>query len=218
VNQARESGGKEGARMQMLTVLLRLRQSCCDLRLIDDTMSKERIADVSVKLARLLELLEEAQRGGHRVLVFSQFTSMLALIRKELDQEDIEYCYLDGATTDRASVVERFQKPQGPPVFLISLKAGGYGLTLTAADTVVLFDPWWNPAVEAQAADRIHRIGQTKPATIYKFIARGTVEEKILRLQDKKREVMAAAMGEMSDELNPMMTGLSDQEMLDIIS
>lgn len=218
VNQARESGGKEGARMQMLTVLLRLRQSCCDLRLIDDTMSKEKIADVSVKLARLLELLEEAQRGGHRVLVFSQFTSMLALIRKELDQEDIEYCYLDGATTDRAAVVERFQKPQGPPVFLISLKAGGYGLTLTAADTVVLFDPWWNPAVEAQAADRIHRIGQTKPATIYKFIARGTVEEKILRLQDKKREVMAAAMGEMSDELNPMMTGLSDQEMLDIIS
>lgn len=218
VNQARESVGKDGARMQMLTVLLRLRQSCCDLRLIDDKLSSEKIADVSVKLARLLELLGEAQRGGHRVLVFSQFTSMLSLIRKELDEEDIDYCYLDGATADRTGVVERFQKPDGPPVFLISLKAGGYGLTLTAADTVVLFDPWWNPAVEAQAADRIHRIGQTKPATIYKFIARGTVEEKILRLQDKKREVMTAAMGEMSDELRPMMTGLSDEEMLDLLT
>ena len=217
VDQARESSGKEGARMQMLTVLLRLRQSCCDLRLIDDAMRNEKMADVSVKLARLLELLAEAQRGGHRVLVFSQFTSMLSLIREELDQENIEYCYLDGSTTDRTSVVERFQKSQGPPVFLISLKAGGYGLTLTAADTVVLFDPWWNPAVEAQAADRIHRIGQTKPATIYKFIARGTVEEKILRLQDRKREVMAASMGEMNDELKPMMTGLSDQEMLDLL-
>ncbi len=218
LDQARESVGKEGARMQMLTVLLRLRQSCCDLRLIDNKMGSEKIADVSVKLARLLELLAEAQRGGHRVLVFSQFTSMLSLIRTELDQEDIDYCYLDGATSDRAGVVERFQKPEGPPVFLISLKAGGYGLTLTAADTVVLFDPWWNPAVEAQAADRIHRIGQTKPATIYKLIARGTVEEKILRLQDKKREVMAAAMGEMGDELNPMMTGLSDEEMLDLLN
>lgn len=217
VDQARESSGKEGARMQMLTVLLRLRQSCCDLRLIDDAMRNEKMADVSVKLARLLELLAEAQRGGHRVLVFSQFTSMLSLIREELDQENIEYCYLDGSTTDRTSVVERFQKSQGPPVFLISLKAGGYGLTLTAADTVVLFDPWWNPAVEAQAADRIHRIGQTKPATIYKFIARGTVEEKILRLQDRKREVMAASMGEMNDELKPMMTGLSDEEMLDLL-
>lgn len=218
VDQARESIGKEGARMQMLTVLLRLRQSCCDLRLIDDQISSEKISDVSVKLARLLELLGEAQRGGHRILVFSQFTSMLSLIRNELDQEDIDYCYLDGATTDRAGIVERFQKSDGPPVFLISLKAGGYGLTLTAADTVVLFDPWWNPAVEAQAADRVHRIGQTKPATIYKFITRGTVEEKILRLQDKKREVMAAAMGEMSDEMNPMMAGLSDGEMLDLLS
>ena len=164
-----------------------------------------------------MELLAEAQRGDHRVLVFSQFTSMLALIRTELEREELDYCYLDGATRDRSAVVDRFQKPDGPPVFLISLKAGGYGLTLTAADTVVLFDPWWNPAVEAQAADRVHRIGQTKPATIYKFITRGTVEEKILRLQERKRGMINAAMGESDDESHPMMSGLNEEEMLSLL-
>lgn len=218
LDQMRETAGKEGARMQMLTVLLRLRQSCCDLRLVDKKIQSNKISDVSAKLARLLELLGEAQRGGHRVLVFSQFTSMLALIRQALDEEGVEYCYLDGATRDRSEVVESFQLPDGPPVFLISLKAGGYGLTLTAADTVVLFDPWWNPAVEAQAADRVHRIGQSKPATIYKFISRGSVEEKILRLQDKKRDVIAAAIGEISDEVQPMMAGLSDDEMMELLT
>ena len=140
-----------------------------------------------------------------------------ALIRDELDREDIDYSYLDGATRDRSAVVDRFQKPNGPPVFLISLKAGGYGLTLTAADTVVLFDPWWNPAVEAQAADRIHRIAQTKPATIYKFITRGTVEEKILKQQERKRNVISAAMGEVGDEVSPMMTSLNEGELLDLL-
>jgi len=217
VDQVRKNSGKDGARMQMLTVLLRLRQSCCDLRLIDAKLKGKGLADVSAKLARLMELLDEAQRGGHRVLVFSQFTSMLALIRNELDAGDVDYCYLDGATRDRSGVVDRFQKPTGPPVFLISLKAGGYGLTLTAADTVVLFDPWWNPAVEAQAADRIHRIGQTKPATIYKLITRGTVEEKILRLQDRKRSIITAAMGEVGDESSPMMTGLTEGEMIELM-
>ena len=217
VDELREQSGKDGARMQMLTVLLRLRQSCCDLRLLDDKLKGKSLMDVSTKLARLMELLDEAQRGGHRVLVFSQFTSMLSLIRDELDNEDIDYSYLDGSTRDRSAVVDRFQKPNGPPVFLISLKAGGYGLTLTAADTVVLFDPWWNPAVEAQAADRIHRIGQTKPATIYKLITRGTVEEKILRLQDKKRSVISAAMGEVGDEASPMMSGLTETEMLSLL-
>lgn len=217
VEALRKQSGDHAGRMQMLTVLLRLRQSCCDLRLLDSEMDNNSLAEVSSKLARLMELLDEAQRGGHRVLVFSQFTSMLSLIRDELDNEDIDFCYLDGATNDRSAVVNRFQKPNGPPVFLISLKAGGYGLTLTEADTVVLFDPWWNPAVEAQAADRIHRIGQTKPSTIYKLITRGTVEEKILRLQDKKRNVISAAMGEMSDEAAPMMSGLSDAEMRNLL-
>lgn len=212
-----QQSGAGAGRMQMLTVLLRLRQSCCDLRLLNDELGEKSLAEVSSKLARLMELLDEARRGGHRVLVFSQFTSMLSLIRDELDREDIDFCYLDGATRDRSDAVKQFQKPTGPPVFLISLKAGGYGLTLTAADTVVLFDPWWNPAVEAQAADRIHRIGQTKPSTIYKLITRGTVEEKILRLQDRKRNIISAAMGEMSDEAAPMMSGLTEAEMRDLL-
>ncbi|MFK7911477.1 MAG: DEAD/DEAH box helicase, partial [Akkermansiaceae bacterium] len=217
VDALRKQSGNEGARMQMLTVLLRLRQSCCDLRLLDEQLAKKPLADVSAKMVRLMELLGEATRGGHRVLVFSQFTSMLSLIRNGLENEGIKYSYLDGATRDRSAEVEGFQKPDGPPVFLISLKAGGYGLTLTAADTVVLFDPWWNPAVEAQAADRIHRIGQTRPATIYKFITRGTVEEKILRLQEKKKSMTTAAMGEADDDARPMMTGLSEGEMLDLL-
>jgi SNF2 family DNA or RNA helicase len=218
VDALRRQAGNEGARMQMLTVLLRLRQSCCDLRLLDKELEKKPLAEVSAKLVMLLELLEEAMRGDHRVLVFSQFTSMLALIRRELESEGVGYAYLDGSTRDRAAVVSDFQKPDGPPVFLISLKAGGYGLTLTAADTVVLFDPWWNPAVEAQAADRIHRIGQSKPATIYKLITRGTVEEKILSLQDKKKSMTTAAIGESEDDVRPMMTGLSETEMLDLLS
>ena len=217
VEALRKQAGNEGARMQMLTILLRLRQSCCDLRLLDDSLQEKSLGEVSAKLVRLMELLDEAVRGGHRVLVFSQFTSMLRLIRQALESEGLDYAYLDGATRDRAAVVDHFQKQDGPPVFLISLKAGGYGLTLTAADTVVLFDPWWNPAVEAQAADRVHRIGQTKPATVYKFITRGTVEEKILRLQQKKRSMTTVAIGETDDDARPLMTGLSEGEMLDLL-
>src|SRR5690606_25360568 len=124
----------------------------------------------------------------HRVLVFSQFTSMLGLLRDKLKTEGTEFCYLVGSTTNRGEVVERFQKDSNIPVFLISLKAGGVGLNLTGADTVVHFDPWWNPAVEDQATDRAHRIGQSKVVTSYKLITRDTVEEKILNLQTRKRE------------------------------
>ncbi len=213
IDEMKKSASQGARRMAMLTTLLRLRQSCCDLRLLDKNLELE-LAQSSAKLTRLLELLEEAQAGDHRVIVFSQFTSMLGLIRDALEGQDIDYCYLDGATRDRDAAVKRFQKSDGPPVFLISLKAGGYGLNLTAADTVVLFDPWWNPAVEAQAADRIHRIGQTKPATIYRFATRGTVEEKILKLQEKKRAVIDATIG---DENKPMMTGLSEQDLESLI-
>ena len=201
------------ARMQMLTVLLRLRQASCDLRLLDSEITGD-LADVSGKLVRLLELLDEAKRGGHRVLVFSQFTTMLALIKDVLGENDISFAYLDGATRDRAGEVRKFQDANGPDVFLISLKAGGYGLNLTAADTVVHFDPWWNPAVEAQATDRAYRIGQTRPTTVYKMITRGTVEEKIVRLQDKKRGLIGAAIG---DEAQPMMGGLTEADMRDLI-
>jgi SNF2 family DNA or RNA helicase len=150
-------------------------------------------ADASGKLDLFGELLEEIVDGGHRALVFSQFVSMLSLLKERLEAEAIEYCYLDGATADRAAVVEKFQKST-IPVFLISLKAGGVGLNLTGADTVVHFDPWWNPAVEDQATDRAHRIGQSKVVTSYKLITRGTVEEKILNLQQRKREIIAATL------------------------
>jgi SNF2 family DNA or RNA helicase len=151
------------------------------------------------------ELLEEVLDGGHRALVFSQFTGMLALLKERLAEEGVEYCYLDGSTTNRAEVVERFQKSPKIPVFLISLKAGGVGLNLTGADTVIHFDPWWNPAVEDQATDRAHRIGQTRVVTSYKLITRDTVEEKILKLQQRKREVIAATIGgeaEFAEALN----------------
>ena len=186
--------GVAKSKMIVLNALLRLRQICCDLRLLK-LDNAEFTDDSSGKLAMFGELLEEAMDGGHRVLVFSQFTTMLALLKDKLAAGNIEFCYLDGATTNRGAVVEKFQGNAKIPVFLISLKAGGVGLTLTGADTVVHFDPWWNPAVEDQATDRAHRIGQTRVVTSYKLITRGTVEEKILALQQKKRAIIKATLG-----------------------
>ena len=215
-----EAVGAQGvakSRMVVLTALLRLRQVCCDLRLLklekqsDGVMKSGSDAEIdqaiqpsatpslpspsSGKLDLFGELLEEVIDGGHRLLVFSQFVGMLTLLKEKLTAEGIEFCYLDGSTTDRAGVVERFQTNAAIPVFLISLKAGGVGLNLTGADTVVHFDPWWNPAVEDQATDRAHRIGQTKVVTSYKLITRDTVEEKILTLQNRKREIIQATIG-----------------------
>jgi superfamily II DNA or RNA helicase len=184
--------GLAKSRMVVLTALLRLRQVCCDLRLLK--LENVNPANASGKLDLFSELLEEAVDGGHRVLVFSQFTTMLALLKERLDEEGVEFCYLDGSTTDRGGVVERFQTNAAIPVFLISLKAGGVGLNLTGADTVIHFDPWWNPAVEDQATGRAHRIGQTKVVTSYKLITRDTVEEKILALQNRKREIISATL------------------------
>jgi len=191
-----EAVGAQGiakSRMVVLTALLRLRQVCCDLRLLklDDVNP----ANASGKLEMFGELLEEVIDGGHRLLVFSQFVGMLTLLKEKLVAEEIEFCYLDGSTTNRAEVVERFQTNAAIPVFLISLKAGGVGLNLTGADTVIHFDPWWNPAVEDQATDRAHRIGQTRVVTSYKLITRDTVEEKILTLQNRKREIIQATIG-----------------------
>lgn len=191
-----EAVGTQGmarSRMVVLTALLRLRQVCCDLRLLK--LNDVNPANASGKLDLFGELLEEVMDGGHRLLVFSQFVGMLTLLREKLTAEGIEFCYLDGSTTERAKVVERFQTDSAIPVFLISLKAGGVGLNLTGADTVIHFDPWWNPAVEEQATDRAHRIGQTKVVTSYKLIARDTVEEKILALQNRKRELIQAMIG-----------------------
>ncbi|MGA2246404.1 MAG: SNF2-related protein [Verrucomicrobiota bacterium] len=181
------------SRLVVLTALLRLRQVCCDLRLLK--LEDVNPAGASGKLDLFGELLEEVIDGGHRLLVFSQFVEMLTLLKEKLAEEKIEFCYLDGSTVNRAAVVERFQTNPAIPVFLISLKAGGVGLNLTGADTVVHFDPWWNPAVEDQATDRAHRIGQSKVVTSYKLITRDTVEEKILLLQNRKRELIQATVG-----------------------
>ncbi|MET1076860.1 MAG: DEAD/DEAH box helicase [Pseudomonas sp.] len=176
--------GLARSQIVILEALLRLRQACCDLRLLGDSERPLSSAD-SGKLSALLEMLEELFAEGRRVLLFSQFTSMLALIERELQARHIPYALLTGSTTDRRKPVQAFQSGE-LPIFLISLKAGGAGLNLTAADTVIHFDPWWNPAAEAQASDRAYRIGQDKPVFVYKLIARGSVEEKIQQLQQAK--------------------------------
>jgi superfamily II DNA or RNA helicase len=173
------------SRIAVLEALLRLRQTACHPGLVDPA----RIDDPSAKLDTLLEHLDEVIDEGHKVLVFSQFTSFLAILRRKLDARPLPYEYLDGRTTDRQARVARFQEDPDCRLFLVSLKAGGQGLNLTAADYIYILDPWWNPAVEAQAVDRAHRIGQTRRVFAYRLIARDTVEEKILALQDKKREL-----------------------------
>lgn len=184
------------SQLVILEALLRLRQACCDLRLVDggEAAAAPLGAGDSGKLSALLEMLDELISEGRRVLLFSQFTSMLGLIEVELRARKIAYVKLTGATQDRRAPVEAFQAGQ-VPVFLISLKAGGAGLNLTAADTVIHFDPWWNPAAEAQASDRAYRIGQDKPVFVYKLIARGSVEEKIQQLQQSKANLASSVLG-----------------------
>lgn len=173
-------------RFLAITQLLRLRQICADPRIIDEKVSGEH----SAKLRALKELIEESIDGSHRMLIFSQFVSVLGLLKKELDSQNIPYCYLDGSTKNRLDVCDRFNNDATIPVFLISLKAGGVGLNLTGADTVVHFDPWWNPAVEEQATDRTHRIGQKKIVTSIKLIVSDTIEEKVLDLQKMKAHLL----------------------------
>jgi SNF2 family DNA or RNA helicase len=180
-----DAAGIGSARMHILEALLRLRQAACHPGLIDD----QRREGSSAKLEALMPKLREVIEGGHKLLVFSQFTSFLSIVRDHLGAEDIPYVYLDGQTTDRQACVERFQNDADCPAFLISLKAGGVGLNLTAAEYVFLLDPWWNPAVEAQAIDRTHRIGQTNQVFAYRLIARDTVEEKVMQLQERKRRL-----------------------------
>ena len=183
-----EEEGIEKSRMHILEALLRLRQAACHPGLIDKTRVKESSAKLDALLPQLSEVLSE----GHKAIVFSQFTSLLAIVRKRLDDEKISYEYLDGKTKDRDSRVRRFQEDPSCPLFLISLKAGGLGLNLTAAEYVFLLDPWWNPAVEAQAIDRTHRIGQSRHVFAYRLIARDTVEEKVIELQKSKRALADA--------------------------
>ena len=174
----------------VLEALLRLRQAACHSALVPGQH-----AESSSKVDRLLEALSEAAADGHKALVFSQWTRLLDLIEPHLDREGIRYTRLDGSTNDRGKVVNEFQSEGGPEVMLVSLKAGGTGLNLTAADHVFLVDPWWNPAVEEQAADRAHRIGQERPVMVYRMVARDTVEERILTLKERKRNLANVALG-----------------------
>ena len=185
---ARSGLGK--SKMQVLEALLRLRQAACHPGLVDPRRAQEPSAKFDVLLPQLTEVVEE----GHKALVFSQFTSFLALLRDRLDSDGVSYEYLDGQTRDRAAPVERFNADPRCRVFLISLKAGGLGLNLTAAEYVFLLDPWWNPAAEAQAIDRAHRIGQRQHVFAYRLIARDTVEEKVAELQQSKRELADAIL------------------------
>ncbi|MCB1034326.1 MAG: DEAD/DEAH box helicase [Acidobacteria bacterium] len=193
----KEGWGGSGSQMKVLEALLRLRQAACHPALISPDRDAEPSAKMDVLLPKLLEVCDQ----GHRALVFSQFTSLLALVKKMLEAEGLHYEYLDGQTRDRQERVENFQKVDGPPVFLISLKAGGLGLNLTAADYVFILDPWWNPAAEAQAVDRAHRIGQTRRVHAYRLICRDTVEEKIVDLQNKKRDLADAIVSSDSSVL-----------------
>jgi len=173
--------------MLVLTMLLRLGQMACDPRLIDPRHS----AADSAKLLALRELVSEVISAGRRALVFSQFVELLGLVRADLDAQRIEYAYLDGRTRDREAVVRSFV--QGSmPLFLLSLRAGGTGLNLAAADVVIHLDPWWNPAVEDQATDRAHRIGQSRTVSVYRIVAAGTIEEAILRMKQRKRALASA--------------------------
>lgn len=217
VRDARNRSGKNGAKMTMFTVLLRLRQVCCHLKMTgiaDATLAELSPEDISGKLAVWRERLDEIIANGGKVLIFSQFVKFLHLLREELKRDEIDHCYLDGQSNDRGEQVKRFQEDASVKVFLISLKAGGYGLNLTAADHVMLMDPWWNPAVEAQAIDRAHRMGQERIVTALRLVTRGTVEEKIMKLQAQKRGLIEAAL----DDEAPMMAGLTEEDLEQVLA
>jgi SNF2 family DNA or RNA helicase len=198
------------SKLHVLEALLRLRQAACHAGLIDEAKRAVPSAKLELLLARLKDVIAE----GHKALVFSQFTSLLSIVKTSLDAEGITYEYLDGQTTDRKSPVDRFQSEDGARVFLVSLKAGGTGLNLTAADYVFILDPWWNPAVEAQAIGRAHRMGQTQKVIAYRLVARGTVEEKILELQKKKKDLAESIVSEDTD----FMKKLSKEDLANLLA
>jgi len=208
VREAITARGLAGSQITILAALLKLRQVCCDPALAKSDEARE--VKGSAKRERLLELLQELIAEGRRVLVFSQFVEMLNLIEKDLNRLGIDHLTLTGKSRNRPEILKAF-KEGSAPVFLISLKAGGVGLNLTEADTVILYDPWWNPAVESQAMDRIHRIGQDKPVFVHRLVAAGTIEERMLSLQDRKRALADALLKEGADGAG---LNLMDEEVL----
>jgi SNF2 family DNA or RNA helicase len=197
VRDAIAERGFSRSHITILDALLKLRQTCCDPRTLP--LEQAQKINESAKLDLLMEMLPEMLEEGRKILVFSQFTRMIALIEDELNKRSIAYSKLTGQTKDRDSAIEMFKSGE-VDVFLISLKAGGIGLNLTEADTVIIYDPWWNPAVEAQAADRAHRIGQDKPVFVYKLITENTVEEKMIAMQDRKRALADSIYNEGAKE------------------
>jgi SNF2 family DNA or RNA helicase len=193
VRDALAQRGLARSQIVVLDALLKLRQCCCHPHLVGTPLAL-RTREAS-KLDALSDLLPTLVEDGRRILVFSQFTSMLALIRAELERLGLAHCLLTGETVDRQGEIDRFQRGE-VPIFLLSLKAGGVGLNLTAADAVVLYDPWWNPAVEDQAIDRAHRIGQDKPVFVYRLMVEGSVEERMVELQRRKRALASALYGD----------------------
>lgn len=183
VRDAIAERGLAKSHIVVLEALLRMRQACCDLALLKLRDGVER---PSAKLERLIEMVSELSGEERKIIVFSQFTSMLDLVRRRFDADGVRYSLLTGDTKDRKTAIEAFQNGAAE-VFLVSLKAGGVGLNLTAADTVIIFDPWWNPAVEEQAIDRAYRIGQDKAVFVYRLVAAGTIEEKMDELKARKR-------------------------------
>jgi non-specific serine/threonine protein kinase len=180
-----ERNGIEQSRMQVLEALLRLRQICCHPALVEKGFDGD-----AAKFRLCGEFIGQIIAEGHNALLFSQFTQALDLVRAQLSRASIATEMLTGKTRNRSTVVDRFQHSDTPAVFLISLKAGGVGLNLTAADYVIHLDPWWNPTSEQQATDRAHRIGQTRPVFVYKLIMRDSVEEHVLKLQERKKEIV----------------------------
>jgi SNF2 family DNA or RNA helicase len=191
VRKAVRERGIKGATIDILGALMKLRQVCCDPRLVRVSAARE-VAE-SAKLTATVEMIEQMRAQGRRILVFSQFATMLGLVAHELDERKIPFTVLTGATQDRERVVDTFQSGR-VDVFLISLKAGGTGLNLTRADTVIHYDPWWNPAAQNQATDRAHRIGQQRPVFVYKMIVAGSVEERMLHLQRRKQSLADALL------------------------
>jgi len=189
--------GMARSRIEFLDALLKLRQACCDPRLVKLEHAKD--IKSSAKLEFLMGLVPEMIEEGRRILIFSQFAQMLSLIGDSLEAAGIDYVKLTGQTRNRTEIIDKFQSGS-VPVFLISLKAGGVGLNLTAADTVIHYDPWWNPAVENQATDRAYRIGQEKPVFVYKLICDETVEERVLALQARKQKLADSVYGQDHDD------------------
>ena len=202
VREAISKQGLQKSHIIVLDALLKLRQTCCDPRLLK-IKSAEKAHGHSAKLNLLMELIPSMVEEGRKILLFSQFTSMISLIEEELNSKAIEYVKLVGSTKDRVTPIKKFQEGD-TPVFLISLKSGGVGLNLTAADTIIHYDPWWNPAVENQATDRAHRIGQDKPVFVYKLVTEGTVEETILEMQQKKKSLVEGLLSENQNTKKPL--------------